>query len=868
MEPFQMTPDEVEEEFNTSIGRGLSEIEAKSRLKSNGPNRLKEEEEKSLLLKFAHQLKDVMILILLAAVTLSLAAAFLGGGENGILEPVLILLILVINAVLGLVEENRAEKSLEVLKELSLPKARVVRGGVESIIDAENLVRGDIIYLEAGDFVPADARLYQAADLMTDESTLTGESLPVEKSANVTVAQRAPLCDRANMVYSGCAVSRGTGRAIVTATGMGSEIGKIAGTLSREKPESTPLQKRLVKLGRHLGIVVIVACAVIFLVGIINDTPVIDMLMVAVSLAVSTMPEGLAAIVTVVLSIGAQRLVRGNAIVRKLSTVEDLGGVSVICLGKTETLTMDQMTVTHVWPTTAPTPMQYSEDMDSRESGMLLGLAAMCCDGDVIFKDNKEEHIGDPTETAIIKAAHLMGMPKESLAEWSTRVMELPFDSERRLMTTVQELGDGQYIVITKGPVDTIGKCCVPGDMYRAEEVNLELSRHGLRVLAVAIKTIKTLPDEANQADLESELNFLGLIGMMNLPRQETKEAVELCRRAGIKPVMITGDHKATAIAVAEQLDIYRPGDRAVSATELEDMEDSVLSNCIRDISVFARVSPQDKIRIIKAWKAKGDMVAMTGGCIDDAPVLKAADIGCAMGVTGTDVAKEAADLVLADDNFATVIAAVREGRGVYENIKKVIGFLLGTNIGELLTVFFAMMLWGVSPLISVQLLWINLITGSLPAVALGAEPVNMNIMSQKPRPKNEGIMANGLGLSVFIQGSIFAVLALFAFKIGVDAMGIDAGRTMAFIVLALTQLVHSFSMRSRQSLFKIGFFRNRKLISAVLVSLIMVLLIVFIPQVAYAFGMTKLSIWMYIVALALSFIPFPLMEIIKAVGF
>lgn len=547
------------------------------------------------------------------------------------------------------------------------------------------------------------------------------------------------------MIFSGCSVTYGTATAVVTATGMDTEMGKIANLLENEEEGQTPLQKKLAQLGKYLGILAIAACAIIFIVGIVNGIPVMEIFMTAVSLAVSAIPEGLPAIVTIVLSIGVQRMVKKNAIIRRLPAVETLGSASIICSDKTGTLTQNRMTLVEAYWDGGKTEKVSTQN--SAEIRRLLQYATLCCDGSIVFHGSEQQHIGDPTETAIILAAHQNGITQESLSREYPRLAEIPFDSDRKLMSTVNRI-DGQNIVIVKGAFDMMAQRCIQGDLDTAKRITEEMSSSALRVLAVAYKKIDEVPDSPTSDELENGLTFLGLVGMIDPPRPEAKEAVATCRKAGIKPVMITGDHVVTASAIAKELGILQPSDRAITGSELDAMTDSQLDEQVENIAVYARVSPENKIRIVKAWQRKGQVVSMTGDGVNDAPALKAADIGCAMGITGTDVAKGAADMTLTDDNFATIVDAVREGRGIYANIKKVVGFLLGTNIGEIITVFAAMLLWHKTPLLSMQLLWINLVTDSMPAIALGMEAVEPDIMEQKPKPKNEGIFAHGLGSS------------------------------------------------------------------------------------------------------------------------
>ena len=866
MTPHNTPQEDLLKELRTSLEAGLSSQEAQQRLGQYGENKLAEKKKKTNLQRFLEQFKDAMIIILLLAAAVSFVVACFGHDPMEFFEPLLILLIVVLNAVLGMVQEAKAEKALDALKSMSAPHARVLRDGKEQVIDAAQLVPGDVIRLEAGDFIPADARLLKSVSLKSEESALTGESVPSEKDAAALVEEKAPLGDRSNMVFSGCSVTYGTATAVVTGTGMNTEMGKIAGLLEGEEEGQTPLQQKLAQLGKYLGFVALAACAVIFVVGLVNGINVLEIFMTAVSLAVSAIPEGLPAIVTIVLAIGVQRMVKKNALIRRLPAVETLGSASVICSDKTGTLTQNRMTLVKLWVNGEPEleTVSASNTPTARE---LLRYGALCCDGSVVYKeDGTEQHIGDPTETSILVAAHKNGMEQDELNRQYPRLAELPFDSDRKLMTSVNQI-DGKIVAIVKGAFDMMAARCVSGDLEAAKEKNDEMSRGALRVLAVGYKILEEAPEDPTSEELENGLTLLGLVGMIDPPRPEAKAAVATCRQAGIKPVMITGDHVVTASAIAKELGILEEGDKAITGAQLDAMTEEQLDQEVEHISVYARVSPENKIRIVKAWQRKGQVVSMTGDGVNDAPALKAADIGCAMGITGTDVAKGAADMTLTDDNFATIVDAVREGRGIYANIKKVVGFLLGTNIGEVLTVFFAMILWHKTPLLSMQLLWINLVTDSLPAISLGMEAVETDVMDHKPKPKSEGIFAHGLGIQVVLQGCMFALLTLAAFVLGQRFGGsLEAGQTMAFMVLALTQIVQSFNMRSQRSLFAIGPFSNKKLNGAALLSLALVCLVLFTP-VRIAFGLVLLPAWLYLVGLGLILVPLPVMELAKAIG-
>jgi Ca2+-transporting ATPase len=864
MNAEQMNQKDLFKELGVDPAVGLSAAEVSKRQQTYGPNRLQEKKKKSMLQRFLEQFKDAMIIILLIAAAISFGIACVEGNPSEFFEPLLILLIVIANAVMGVVQENKAEKALDALQNLSAPHARVLRDGKELRIEAAQLVPGDIIHLEAGDFIPADARLLQSNSLKSEESALTGESVPSEKDADTVLPAGSAIGDRTNMVFSGCSITYGTAVAVVTATGMQTEMGKIANLLEQAKETQTPLQIKLAQLGRILGVVALACCAVIFVIGLLNDIPPMEIFMTAVSLAVSAIPEGLPAIVTIVLSIGVQRMVAKNAIIRSLPAVETLGSASVICSDKTGTLTQNRMTLVKIYADGE----EGLEDVQTcgDKALELLNQAALCCDGSITVEDGKVHHLGDPTETAIVYAAYQRGKTKAELETLAPRVGALPFDSDRKLMTTVHAV-NGRYLVVTKGAFDMLAMRCVRGDLARAKALTEEMSASSLRVLAVAAKVLDEAPAEYTSETLEAGLTFLGLVGMIDPPRPEAKAAVATCRRAGIKPVMITGDHVVTASAIAKELGIMQPGDLAVTGSELDSWSDAVLDEKVEKVSVYARVSPENKIRIVQAWQRKGQVVSMTGDGVNDAPALKAADIGCAMGITGTDVAKGAADMTLTDDNFATIVDAVREGRGIYANIRKVVAFLLGTNIGEVLCVFFAMLLWHKSPLLSMQLLWINLVTDGLPAVALGMEAVEKDVMDRKPKPKNEGIFAHGLGLRIALQGVMFGALTLVGFWLGEHLMdSVEGGRTMAFLVLALSQVVQSYNMRSDHSLFAIGPFTNRRLNLAALLSVVLVLVVALTP-LRIPFGLVLLQPKLYLIALGLVLVPLVVMELSKAFG-
>ena len=859
-----MKKEEIISKYQVDVEKGLSESQVDELRKTYGLNKLKEKKKKSWFIKFLEQFKDVMILILIAAAIVSFVIAIINKEPSDFFEPLLILLIVVMNALMGVFQEAKAEKALDALKSLSSPHARVIRDGVEKIIKSEELVPGDIIKFEAGDFIPADGLLIESASLKSDESMLTGESLPSEKDAKREVKDDAALGDQTNKVFSGCSITYGSGKAIVVSTGMNTEIGKIANLLDEDNSNETPLQKKLAQLGKYLGILALVCCAIIFVVGLVSGTDPLDIFMISVSLAVSAIPEGLPVIVTIVLSIGVQRMAKKNALIRKLPAVETLGSASIICSDKTGTLTQNRMTLVKAYVDGNGEQEEISSN-NSEEVRRLLNFATLCSDGSIVVKEEDVSFIGDPTETSIIYASYKNGFKQEELNKKYPRLGEIPFDSDRKLMTSINKI-DGKNIVIVKGAFDIMMSRCVEGNLEYAKKINDQMSEKALRVIAISYKEIEVIPSELNPEEIEKNLIFMGLVGMIDPPREEVKESVKLCKKAGIKPIMITGDHVVTARAIAMELGIFNDGDKAITGKELDQMNDLELDEELTKISVYARVSPENKIRIVKAWQRKNQVVAMTGDGVNDAPALKAADIGCAMGITGTDVAKKASAMTLTDDNFSTIVDAVKEGRGIYSNIKKVIGFLLSTNIGEVITVFLAMIIWQTSPLLSMQLLWVNLVTDSLPAIALGMEPIEKDIMEKKPRLKNEGIFANGLGVRIALQGIMISALTLVGFKIG-EIMGgsLKAGQTLAFMVLALSQVVHSYNMRSEKSLFEIGFFKNKKLNLASLASILLMALVLFSP-LRIPFGLVILPWELYLIGLGLIITPLVIMELAKLI--
>ncbi len=837
---------------------GLSSEEAEKRLAQYGPNQLQEAPGKSLPARFLAQFSDFMILVLMLAAAISFVISLLEGKADYI-DPCIIFSIILVNAVLGVVQEAKAERSLAALKQLSAPFALVLRDGHLTELPSSRLVPGDIIHLKTGHFIPADARLISCQNLKVDESALTGESLPVSKKAELTLPENTPAADRKNMVPSTGIITYGHGIAVVTATGMDTEVGQIAALILTEDNSETPLQQRMAKTGKILGIAALVICVLIFLAGTLQGRPVFDMFMTSVSLAVAAIPEGLPAVITIMLSLGVQRMAKRKAIIRRLPAVEALGSATVICSDKTGTLTQNRMSVAKVYsPSGLETP-------DTPASAFLFTLAALCT--------NVSEDYGEPTEQALVTAAKRMGLSKPALETRYPRIYELPFDSARKRMTTVHRLDSGHYRIITKGAPDLLySRCRFSSDTERRqlEGWGKQMASQALRVLAVAWRDIPIRQYQPTEAFLEQDLTFGGLIGLIDPPRPEVPEAVAKCRQAGIIPVMITGDHAATASAIAAQIGIQKAGQPVLTGSQLDAMSEEELSHAIRHVRVFARVSPSHKVRIVKAFRSRGDLVAMTGDGVNDAPALKAADIGCAMGEGGTDVAKDAADMILADDNFATIIAAVEEGRGIYDNIRKSIHFLLSCNIGEILTILVAILFGLPAPLIAVQLLWVNLVTDSLPAISLGMELPDPDVMKRKPVPPSGSFFTPSLTIRILLEGALIGGLSLIAFLLGLrygsgtSEQNLALARTMSFCVLSLSQLFHSFNMRSSHSLFSRRLRPNPRLFFSFLFCAALQISVVMIPFLSAIFRVTPLSGLQWATVLLLSMFPLPVVELQK----
>ena len=878
MKHYLSTPEEVFKETSSSE-KGLTSEQAQKRLEENGKNRLEEGKKKSVIRRLLEQFADPMIIILIVAAAISgITAAFEGGFPS---DVIIILFVVILNAILGVVQESKAEKAIEALQEMAAATSKVERDGKVMQIKSEDLVVGDVIILEAGDAVPADARIIESASLKIEEAALTGESVPVNKFIDIInlkdTEKDVPLGDRKNMMYMGSSVVYGRGRAVVTATGMDTEMGKIAGALAQAQDGQTPLQKKLAQLSKILSFIVIGICAVIFAIGIIRELVtgnqiglefLLDTFMIAVSLAVAAIPEGLAAVVTVVLSIGVTNMSKKNAIIRKLTAVETLGCAQIICSDKTGTLTQNKMTVVE----------HYGDDEKMLATGM-----ALCTDVNI---DENKEIIGEPTEAALVAYALTLDLNKNDLSKSEPRVAEAPFDSMRKMMSTVHSK-DGAYIQYTKGAPDEVLKCCtkilkdgkirdiIEADRTEILKKNKEYADRALRVLACSFKELSEIPADQSPEALEKDLVFCGLVGMIDPVRPEVKAAIEECRTAGIRPIMITGDHKDTATAIAMELGIIDSPDAAITGAQLNEISDEDFEKDVEKYSVYARVQPEHKVRIVNAWKKRGMITAMTGDGVNDAPSIKSADIGVGMGITGTDVTKNVADMVLADDNFATIVSAVEEGRRIYDNIRKSIQFLLASNLSEVLSIFFANLL-GFTILKPVHLLWINLVTDCFPALALAMEKSEKNIMSRPPRNSKDGIFSGGVGFDIFYQGLFVTGLTLAAYFIGhyIEAgvweiTNSPDGMTMAFLTMSMCEIFHSLNMRSQRGSTVAMTFRgshNMYLFGSCLMSLLMTTVVIYVPFLANAFDFQTIDLMEYAVALALAFAIIPLVEIVKAI--
>ena len=893
---FAKDVNEVEQQLGTDLKKGLSSDEVVKRQEKYGFNELKAAKKKTLLQRFLDQFKDFSIIVLIIAAIVSGAVGIANG--EGVTDTIIIMIVVIVNAIIGVSQEAKAEKSLEALQKLTDHAAKVIRNENITVISAKELVPGDIVVLDTGDYIPADLRVIEAVNLKAQESSLTGESVPVEKNIEKIENNEVGIGDRVNMLFSSSLVTYGRGKGIVVETGMTTEVGKIAGMINDVEKQETPLQTKLNKLGKTLGIVALAICVFIFIVGLIQGKEPIGMFMTAVSLAVAAIPEGLAAVSTIVLAIGVQKMVKKNAIVKRLPAVETLGSATVICSDKTGTLTQNKMTVKKIFWNDAIRDLDNIGENEIDEELKKLVYANMLCNDTKI--SNEGELTGDPTETALVDMAFKLDFDP-SIYDRTPRIEEVPFDSERKLMTTVNKVDD-DYVVYTKGGIDELLKRCnsyeinnnVNNDLgayiNKIRQENEKMAKEALRVLGCAYKVIDHFPSKEEMKNIENNLTFIGMVGMINPPRQEAKVAVEKCKTAGIKTVMITGDHKITATAIARELGILENDDEAITGQDLENMTDEELEKSVRHYSVYARVSPEHKVRIVKAWQKNGEIVAMTGDGVNDSPALKTSDIGCAMGVVGTDVAKEAADVILTDDNFATIVSAVEEGRRIYDNILKVIQFLLSSNIGEIVVLFLATLLtplfanwFGITDithleiLLPIHILWINLVTDSLPALALAFDPANSDIMTRKPAKPGKGIFTKAMTWRIIYQGIMIGLLTLAAYAIGLattnepingltlEQSKIEVGQTMAFVTLALSELVHVFNVRdNKKSIFKTKVFNNKKLVWAIIASAALMFVILLIEPLRNIFSIPILPTQNILELVCLIFAPIVIVEIFK----
>ena len=895
---FHKSVDETKEYFKLDEENGLSNEQVNENRQKYGTNELQTKKKKSTFVKFLEQFKDFMIIVLIIAAIISGVVGYIEG--EGITDSIIILIVVILNAVIGVIQENKAEKSLEALQKLSAHVSKVIRNGKMEVIPAKELVPGDIVVLDTGDYVPADLRIIEAVNLKSQEASLTGESVPVEKSANTIEQEEVDLGDRENMLFSSSLITYGRGKGIVVETGMNTEVGKIAGIINSAEETQTPLQEKLNKLGKTLGIAALVICAIIFVIGLLYGKDPIEMFMTAVSLAVAVIPEGLAAVSTIVLSIGVQRMVKRHAIVKKLPAVETLGSTTVICSDKTGTLTQNKMTVEKIFYNGKLLDAEEVKQNIDTNLEKLVYISMLCNDTKISANN---ELTGDPTETALVDMGFNLQFEK-NIYDKNPRIKEIPFDSDRKLMTTVNKINN-KYVVLTKGGVDELLAKCNKylydgeerNDLENYKKVitknNEDMAKDALRVLSMAYKEIDHEPTDEEMKNIEQDLIYVGMVGMIDPPRLEVKDAVDKCEKAGIKTVMITGDHKITAIAIAKSLGILQSEEEALTGAELEKMSDEDLTKNIRKYSVYARVSPEHKVRIVKAWQANGEIVAMTGDGVNDAPALKTADIGCAMGIVGTDVSKEAADVILTDDNFATIVSSVEEGRRIYDNILKAIQFLLSSNVGEVITLFVAILitpllgnLFGIDinlivPLLPIHILWINLVTDSLPALALAVDPPQKDVMDRKPN-KNKSVFTKGMIWRIVYQGILIGVITIVAFIVGLatpdenlpvieeltnEEIKVEIGQTMAFCVLAFSQLVHVFNVRdNKTSIFKTGIFSNKQLILAVLASAALMLGILLIPALRHVFSIPVLPVGNILEIVVLSLMPLIVVELFKLI--
>ena len=855
---YKKTIEEVGRELDTDLEKGLTSVQSKKRLEMYGFNELEKPHKRSLLLRFLDQFKDAMIIILIIAAIVSILVE-----PNDWIDSLIIVIVVIMNAVLGVLLESHAEKSLESLQELSAPSCKVVRDGIKQEIASKELVIGDVIVLETGDMVPNDARLIEAYNLKVDESALTGESVPVDKTTE-PIEKDVVIGDQTNMVFASTVVTYGRGKAIVTSTGMNNEVGKIAGMLAESEKELTPLQVKLNEIGKAIGVLCIVICAIVFVLESISGVNWLESFKTAVALAVAAVPEGLAATVTIVLAVSVTKLVKSHAIIRKLPAVETLGSTSIVCSDKTGTLTQNKMTVLKTY--LSHQSVKDIEEAD-RETISMLDAFTLCSDASI----DEGKVMGDPTEVALVEASDKMGHDRTTLMNQYPRVGELAFDSERKMMSVILKEGD-HYVSVTKGGPDVLLARCHNADVKEAMQANDIMANEALRVLGVAFKRYDSIPKDITTEEIENNMTFIGFVGMIDPARPEAKKAIEVAKKAGVRTIMITGDHKTTATAIAKDLGILEQGQEVISGEELSHMSQEELEKNVEKYSVYARVAPEHKVNIVKAWKAKNKIVAMTGDGVNDAPALKTADIGCAMGITGTDVAKNAATMILTDDNFATIIEAIEQGRGIFDNIQKDVQFLLSSNVGEVIAILLASVIavidpslgFGV-PLMPIHLLWINLITDALPAFALGLEPVEEGIMERQPRSKDEGFFAHGLMFKIIWQGLMVGLLTLLSYSIGQYFSTHEYAMTMAFITMSGAELCHAFNVKNHHTVFSKQVLNNKYLWGAAGIGVFLQLIIIFTP-LSKAFDLVALDPMHFMIAIGLALAVIPIVEISKLI--